>query len=85
MDMESLVLSPQDVENLEAMSDCMIHKNIPNMIASITSAVRCNIENMGNRSKGDYAYTIIDTAEAPTEANLDELRAIEGMISVRTI
>ena len=64
---------------------CMIHKNIPNMIASITSAVRCNIENMGNRSKGDYAYTIIDTAEAPTEANLDELRAIEGMISVRTI
>ena len=64
---------------------CMIHKNIPNMIASITSAVRCNIENMGNRSKGDYAYTIIDTAEAPTETNLDELRAIEGMISVRTI
>ena len=63
----------------------MIHKNIPNMIASITSAVRCNIENMGNRSKGDYAYTIIDTAEAPTEANLDELRAIEGMISIRTI
>ena len=64
---------------------CMIHKNIPNMIANISAAVRCNIENMGNRSKGDYAYTIIDTAEAPTEANLDELRAIEGMISVRTI
>ena len=55
------------------------------LFRSITSAVRCNIENMGNRSKGDYAYTIIDTAEAPTEANLDELRAIEGMISVRTI
>ncbi len=64
---------------------CMIHKNIPNMIAKISAAVRCNIENMGNRSKGDYAYTIIDTAEAPTEANLDELRAIEGMISVRAI
>ena len=64
---------------------CMIHKNIPNMIANISAAVRCNIENMGNRSKGDYAYTIIDTAEAPTEANLDELRAIEGMISVRAI
>ena len=64
---------------------CLIHKNIPNMIASITSAVRCNIENMGNRSKGDFAYTIVDTAEAPTEANLDELRAIDGMISVRAI
>ena len=64
---------------------CMIHKNIPNMIASITSAVKCNIENMGNRSRGDYAYTIVDAAEQPTEENLNSLRAIEGMISVRTI
>ena len=64
---------------------CMIHKNIPNMIASITSTVKCNIENMGNRSKGDYAYTIVDAAEQPTEENLDSLRSIEGMISVRTI
>lgn len=64
---------------------CMIHKNIPNMIASITAAVKCNIENMGNRSKGDYAYTIVDLAEQPTAANLDALRAIDGMISVRAI
>ena len=64
---------------------CMIHKNIPNMIASITSTVKCNIENMGNRSKGDYAYTIVDAAEQPTEENLNSLRAIEGMISVRAI
>lgn len=64
---------------------CMIHKNIPNMIASITAAVKCNIENMGNRSKGDYAYTIVDLAEQPTETNLDALRAIDGMISVRAI
>ena len=64
---------------------CMIHKNIPNLIASITSTVKCNIENMGNRSKGDYAYTIVDAAEQPTEENLNSLRAIEGMISVRTI
>lgn len=64
---------------------CMIHKNVPNMIASITAAVKCNIENMGNRSKGNYAYTIVDTAEPPTAENLDALRAIEGMISVRAI
>ena len=63
----------------------MIHRNIPNMIASITAAVRCNIENMGNRSRGDYAYTIVDTAEPPTEANLEDLRAIDGMISVRAL
>jgi len=64
---------------------CMIHRNIPTMIATITSAIPCNIENMGNRSKGDFAYTIIDTAEPPTEDNLNSLRAIEGMISVRAI
>ena len=40
---------------------------------------------MGNRSKGDYAYTIVDVAEQPTEAILAALRAIDGMISVRTI
>lgn len=67
---------------------CMIHKNVQGMIGSITnvlSAEGANIENMGNRSKGDYAYTIIDTAEQPTEENLNELRAIEGMISVRAL
>ena len=64
---------------------CMIHKNIPNMIASITSAVHTNIENMGNRSRGDYAYTIIDLADQPNEDTLAALRAIDGMISVRAI
>lgn len=64
---------------------CLIHKNTPNMIASITKAVHCNIENMGNRSRGDIAYTIIDTAEVLTEENLKELGRIEGMISVRAI
>ena len=64
---------------------CMIHRNIPNMIASITSAVKSNIETMGNRSRGDYAYTIIDIADQPTEEILGALRAIDGMISVRTI
>lgn len=64
---------------------CMIHRNIPNMIASITAALKCNIENMGNRSKGNYAYTIVDIAEQPTENILAALRAVDGMISVRTI
>lgn len=67
---------------------CLIHKNVPNMIAQITSTLSAqgmNIENMGNRSRGDYAYTIVDTAEPPTEANLDDLRAIDGMISVRAL
>lgn len=67
---------------------CMIHKNVPNMIGSITgvfSAKGVNIENMGNRSKGEFAYTIMDISADPAEAMLNDLRAIDGMIAVRVI
>lgn len=67
---------------------CMIHRNVPNMITSISSTMSSkgvNIENMGNRSKGEYAYTIMDAAVQPTEETLAAIRAIEGMISVRAL
>ena len=67
---------------------CLIHRNVPNMIAQITSTLSAqgmNIENMGNRSRGDYAYTIVDVNEAPTAAVLDAIRAVDGMIRVRQI
>ncbi|MGE4548467.1 MAG: phosphoglycerate dehydrogenase [Intestinibacillus sp.] len=67
---------------------CMIHRNVPNMIGAITgvfSAKGVNIENMGNRSKGEFAYTIMDISVDPEEAMLGDLRAIDGMIAVRVI
>ena len=67
---------------------CLIHKNVPNMIAQITSTLSSqdmNIENMGNRSRGYYAYTIVDVDKVPTDAVLNALRAVEGMIRVRAI
>ena len=67
---------------------CMIHKNIPNMIAQISSTLSAkgmNIENMGNRSRGDYAYTIMDASHEPGEDVLDAIRAIPGFISIRVI
>ncbi|MEE1144133.1 MAG: 3-phosphoglycerate dehydrogenase family protein [Acutalibacteraceae bacterium] len=45
---------------------CVIHKNVPNLLTSITgvvSAANINIENMVNKSRGDYAYSVIDTAD----------------------
>ncbi|MFR4973449.1 MAG: phosphoglycerate dehydrogenase, partial [Butyricicoccus pullicaecorum] len=65
-----------------------LHKNVPNMIAQITSTLSAqgmNIENMGNRSRGDYAYTIVDVNGVPTDAVLDAIRAVDGMIRVRSI
>ena len=65
----------------------VLHKNVPNMISSITSAFAAkglNIENMVNKSRGDYACTILDATDAEC-AIADELKAIDGIIKVRVI
>ena len=67
---------------------CVVHRNIPNMIASISSALAAeniNIETFANRSKKDYAYTILDTAEEVTDENVRHLYDVEGIIRVRII
>ena len=68
---------------------CVIHKNIPDMIAKITSAVSAmgiNIENMVNAStKGRMqAYTIIDV-QALGPGLEDKIKAVDGVIRVRSI
>ena len=64
---------------------CIIHRNIPNMLAQLTSIIgnnHINIENMVNKARGDYAYTMIDT-----NSDVDEkaLTAIDNIIRVRVI
>ncbi len=66
---------------------CIIHKNIPSMLSQISSTVadkKVNIENMLNKSKGDYAYTILDVMEDMAGIE-DVLSSIEGVIRVRKI
>ncbi|MEW6132941.1 MAG: phosphoglycerate dehydrogenase [Pseudomonadota bacterium] len=60
--------------------------NVPNMVGSITSALAgagLNIHNMVNKSKGDMAYTLVDVDSAVTDAVLQKLGAIEGVLNVR--
>lgn len=67
---------------------CVIHKNIPNMLTAITGIFagdNVNIENLLNKSKGDYAYTMLDIGEADISAVSDKIGAIEGVIKVRTV
>ncbi len=67
------------------MRICVIHKNIPAMLSQISNAVSdVNIDNMINKSKGDFAYTILDLSEEHDEA-ADAIKAIEGVIRVRII
>ncbi len=68
---------------------CIIHKNIPDMIAKITAILSTggvNIENMVNAGKKGrpYAYTMIDVDKAPDHI-ADTIRAIDGVIRVRVL
>lgn len=65
---------------------CIMNKNIPNMLSQITaafSAEHINIENLANGSKGEVAYTIVETNQAAHEGIIEKLNAIEGVFGVR--
>ncbi|MCD7949009.1 MAG: phosphoglycerate dehydrogenase [Erysipelotrichaceae bacterium] len=64
---------------------CIIHKNVPNMLAQFASLFaneQINIENMTNRAKGDYAYTILDTND---KVDVEKFQALENVIKARVI
>ncbi len=66
---------------------CILHKNIPNMLAQFTgvfSACGINIDNMVNKSKGDSAYTVLDLAAA-TDELIEAIKKIDGVRKVRVI
>ncbi len=67
---------------------CIIHKNIPAILSSISGEIAAegiNIGNMTNRSKGDYAYTIVDCDSDVSEENVKDIAAIDGIIRVRVL
>lgn len=67
---------------------CVCHKNVANMIAQFASAVSAkgiNIANMTDKSKGDYAYCIIDIDGNASEELVGAIAAIDGVLKVRAI
>ena len=67
---------------------CILHKNVPNMLSRFTTIVAedgINISDLVNRSRGDYAYTMLDL-DSPTNAEfVEDLKNVEGVIRVRVI
>lgn len=66
----------------------VMHLNVPNMIGQVTGALAAggiNISDMTNKSKDKYAYTMMDLEQAPDEATIQKLKAIEGILRVRVI
>ena len=64
---------------------CVLHKNIPNVIATLSAAISAkghNIENMASKSKGDYAYTMFDISGTMCA---EEMIDLDGVLRVRCI
>ncbi len=65
---------------------CVIHRNIPNTLAQITAIVSTagmNVENLANKSRKDYAYTMLDVDGTVSDAMEAQLNAIDGVIRIR--
>ncbi|MBR6273894.1 MAG: phosphoglycerate dehydrogenase [Lachnospiraceae bacterium] len=67
---------------------CILHKNIPNMLSQFTAAfagLNVNIENMYNKSRGDYAYSVLDVVAKVGDKTYDTIKSIDGVLRVRVI
>ena len=66
----------------------LLHKNIPNSLGQFTAAIageNLNIAGLMNKSRGEYAYTMLDLDHPASEAVVEALKHIEGVIKVRVI
>ena len=64
------------------------HKNIPNMLTQFTGIFAkdgINVPDMVSKSKGDFAYTILDVDAPATDMIVEELKVIDGVVRVRVV
>lgn len=67
---------------------CLIHKNVPAVLTKITTILSnggMNVENLTNKSKKGYAYTVVDVNSRITDVVAADLRSIPEMIRVRVL
>jgi D-3-phosphoglycerate dehydrogenase len=72
----------------KAGSITVMHKNIANMITKFTACLGdagINISDMTNKSRGEYAYTMMDIEKAADEKIIAKLRSVEGVYRVRVV
>lgn len=64
------------------------HRNIPNMIAQLMGVLGnegINVANISNGSRGDYAYTLVDTDTPVNEEQMERIRSVSGVLKARII
>ena len=76
------------LERSGVMRLCVIHRNIPAMLANITTLLAkdgANVENLSNKSKGDYAYTLVDLNTRVDNSVIEDVRNLANVVRVRVI
>ena len=76
------------LERSGVMRLCVIHRNIPAMLANITTLLAkdgANVENLSNKSKGDYAYTLVDLNTRVDDSVIEDVRNLANVVRVRVI
>ena len=66
----------------------ILHKNIPNSLSRFTAVMageNINIAGLVNKSRGDYAYTMLDLDHVPSRNAVEALKQIDGVLRVRVI
>ena len=66
----------------------ILHKNIPNTLSKFTmvlSTEDINISDLVNRSRGEYAYTMLDLDHVPSQRAVEMLKKVDGVLRVRVI
>lgn len=66
----------------------ILHRNIPNMLSQITTffgSQGLNIENLANKSRGEYAYTLIDISHPMPHDVVERFKEIDGVLRVRRL
>ena len=84
----SVNLPAVSMERSGIMRLCLFHRNVPAMLANITTLLSkdgVNVENLSNKSKGDYAYTMVDLGTRVEEDVIEGVRKLPNMIRVRIV
>ena len=84
----SVNLPNVSLERSGVMRLCIIHRNIPAMLANITTLLAkdgANVENLSNKSKGDYAYTMVDLNTRVDDSVIEDVRSLPNVVRVRVI
>lgn len=76
------------LERSGVMRMCILHHNVPGMLANITTLLSTdsvNVENLSNKSKGAYAYTLVDLGTRVDEKVINDVKNLPNVIRVRVI